>query len=207
MILTGWVAAALVTVPGVWAAIGAAVLGQLQMFLDATDGEVARWNDTRSPKGIFLDKIAHYSTETLIALALGVRAAGEWSASSGWILLGALFAVALLLNKSLNDFVHVARAQGGLPPVDLTSKAATRPQGAVGWLRRAAKFVPFYKMFHSIELTLLIAVAAVVDLFVGDLGATRFLLVALFALVLVTIVGHLVSILASSKLAPAEGKE
>lgn len=200
MILIGWVAAAAVMVPGIVAALAAAVLGQLQMFIDCTDGEVARWNDQRSPKGIFLDKIAHYTTEAFIALALGVRAAGDFSVDSGWILLGAVFAVLLLLNKSLNDFVHVARAQSGLAPVDLARQSRARPQSLIGWLRRAAAFVPFYKLFHSIELTLLIAVAAVIDVFVGGLDATRVLLVGLTVLMLITIVGHLVSILASSKL-------
>ena len=58
------------------------------MLWDCCDGEVARWRGTSSPMGVFLDKVGHYTVETLIALALGVRAAGgagEVDAHLGWI--------------------------------------------------------------------------------------------------------------------------
>ncbi|HCL70402.1 MAG TPA: transferase, partial [Actinobacteria bacterium] len=44
--------------------------GQMQMLLDCCDGEVARWRDTSSPKGVFLDRVGHYVTEGLIPIAL-----------------------------------------------------------------------------------------------------------------------------------------
>jgi hypothetical protein len=49
-------------------------------------------------------------------------------------------------------------------------------------------------------MTLLALVAAVVDTATGGLGATRVLVVALAALGLVTVVGHVVAILTSSRL-------
>jgi len=53
----------------------ALLLGQLQMLVDCCDGEVARWRKESSPAGVFLDKVGHYSTEALIPIALGIRAA------------------------------------------------------------------------------------------------------------------------------------
>src|SRR6476661_6930869 len=64
---TGW--------PSLAGAILAFVLIQLQMLLDCCDGEVARWRQTSSPKGVYLDRIGHYTAECGIAVALGVRAA------------------------------------------------------------------------------------------------------------------------------------
>ena len=48
MILIGWAAAASLLIPGLPGGILAAVLGQLQMLIDCTDGEVARWNQSQS---------------------------------------------------------------------------------------------------------------------------------------------------------------
>lgn len=200
MILIGWAAAASLMIPGLPGGILAAVLGQLQMLIDCTDGEVARWRQSQSPTGVFLDKIAHYTTEAFIAIALGVRAAGGFDANSGWILLGALLAVILLINKSLNDFVHVARAYAGLPKLDESSSAAAPRPGLVAKLRRIAGFVPFYKLFHSIEMTLLALVAAIIDAVVGDLIATRILIAALFVFAIFATIGHAVAILTSNRL-------
>jgi phosphatidylglycerophosphate synthase len=82
MILTGWATAAALLVPGIGGAMLALVLGQLQMLVDCCDGEVARWRGTSSPAGVFLDKVGHYSTEALIPVVLGVRAArATWTMS------------------------------------------------------------------------------------------------------------------------------
>ena len=43
MIAVGLAAAALLTLPGLLPAIGAVVLIQLQLLLDCSDGELARW--------------------------------------------------------------------------------------------------------------------------------------------------------------------
>ncbi len=76
MILVGWSTAAALLIPGVGGAALALVLGQLQMLVDCCDGEVARWRNSRSPAGVFLDKVGHYTTEALIPIVLGIRAAG-----------------------------------------------------------------------------------------------------------------------------------
>ena len=83
MILIGWAAAAALLIPGIGGALLAVVLGQLQMLVDCCDGEVARWRRTSRPPGVFLDKVGHYSTEALIPLALGIRAAGGLARGPG----------------------------------------------------------------------------------------------------------------------------
>ncbi len=200
MIFIGWAAAASLLIPGLPGGILAAILGQLQMLIDCTDGEVARWNRSQSPTGVFLDKIAHYSTEAFIAVALGFRAAGGFDVNSGWALIGALLAVVLLLNKSLNDFVHVARAYAGLPRLDEAASVSAPRPGIVAKARRAARFVPFHKLFHSIEMTLLAFLAAVIDAFLGDLTATRILVGALFVFAILATIGHVIAILSSNRL-------
>ena len=206
MILTGWGAAAALLIPGLPGAVVVVFLGQLQMLWDCADGEVARWRGTQSPAGIFLDKVGHYTTESLIPILLGVRAAGGLEMTEGdlkWVLVGALLAVVIVLNKALNDMVHVARAFSGLPKLADSAEAAAPQPGLVARLRRIARFVPFHRLYHSVELTLFAAVAAVADQIAGDLTGTRTLVAALLPLALLALIGHFVTIMASSKVKPA----
>jgi phosphatidylglycerophosphate synthase len=214
MILSGWAAAAALLVPGLLGALLAVLLGQLQMLVDCCDGEVARWRGTFSPAGIFLDKVGHYTTESLIPVALGVRAAGgvgQVREHPGWVTLGALLALVILLNKALNDMVHVARAFSGLGRLPETADAGAPRPGVVATLRRVARFVPFHRLYHSVELTLLALAATVAAMLVpgvsGDPGVvgTQWLLLVLLPLSVVTVVGHFATILASPRLRPGGG--
>ncbi|WP_034648057.1 CDP-alcohol phosphatidyltransferase family protein [Cellulomonas sp. HZM] len=203
MLAIGWVAALAVALPGWGFAVLAVALAHLQMLVDSSDGELARWKRTTGPVGIFIDKLAHYTTEALIALALGVRAAGgfgEIPDNLAWTTLGGLFATLLLLNKVVNDLVVSSRAQGGLPPAKDAAEVAAPRVGGVARLRRAARFVPFHRLFHAVELATVIAVAAIADAFLGGDDVTRWTLVGLIVAVVVTGAGHLVAILTSSRL-------
>jgi hypothetical protein len=213
MILTGWSSGLVLLIPGPAGGLLCPVLTQLQMLWDASDGEVARWRGTSSPFGVFLDKVGHYTTEALIPLLLGVRVAGgpgavldavrdpqQAGATFGWTTLGALLALVIVLNKALNDMVHVARASAGLERLtDDASTAAPRP-GLVASARRLARFLPFHRLYHSIELSLLILVATVADLVVGSDVVTRWLLVGLTVAASVSLVGHFLVIASSRKL-------
>lgn len=203
MVATGVSTALVILIPGLPGAGAALLLGQMQMLWDCSDGEVARWRGTTSPKGVFIDRVGHYTTEGLIPITLGLRAAGfpdDGWLDSPWPLLGALLAVLIVYNKALNDMVHVARAYANL--TTLEDKAGVgAPQGALlRRLRAMARAVPFYRAYHSVELTILIFVAAIIDMFLGDLAATRALLAGLLVLACVTVVGHLAAILSSRKL-------
>lgn len=203
MVATGAGAAFALLIPGLPGALLAALLGQLQMLWDCCDGEVARWRQTTSPKGVFIDRVGHYTAEGLIPIALGLRAAGFPDAGwldTPWPFIGALLSVIVLYNKSLNDMVHVSRAYNGLPRLEEKAEVSAPRRTGLRLVRSAARFVPFHRAYHSVELTLLALVAAVVDTALGDLAATRVLVAALAVLGVVTIVGHLASILSSSRL-------
>ncbi len=196
MIVSGLAAAAIITVPALWSALLGLLLVQLYLLLDCIDGEVARWRRTTSPTGIYLDRIGHYSCEAALFAALGVRADGGTIA--GWTTLGLLGAVLALCNKAETDLVHVARAMAGLRTV-ADEAAAPRPAALRG-VRRLAAIVPFHRAIGAVELSILVVVAAVVDSVTGTLTGMRALTLGVVVIAGVVVVGHLVSILASSRL-------
>lgn len=190
-VATGW--------PSLLGAVLVVILVQLQMLLDCCDGEVARWRQTSSPVGVYLDRVGHYVAECGIAVALGIRAMGQFQLSGIWISAGLLLGLLVALNKVENDLVHVARHYAGLPQM-ADAKDVRRPRG--GFLRgarRLAGVLPFHRVFHSVELSILVLIAAIVDLFVNG-AATRVLLAVLVVAACLTLVGHLVAVLASSRL-------
>ena len=174
-------------------------LSHLQMFLDCCDGEVARWRNTKSPLGIFLDKLGHYSAESLIPICFGLRLA-NWPensiSESNYAYFGALLAVLVILNKAFNDSVHVARAFSGLDRI-ADSKGVNLPRGGILRIaRRAFSVVPIHRLFHSVEFTMYIAIF-------WQFGIS--LQIALIFAVIVTI-GHVLAIISSAKLRNSEGQ-
>jgi phosphatidylglycerophosphate synthase len=192
MIASGLAAAAVLCLPGVLPAVAAFLLIQLQILLDCSDGELARWRDVRSTAGIYLDRIGHWTTETALPIALGVRAEEP--------MLGLVVAVLVLLIKGESALVTVARADAGLPPAADTKAVAAPRGGLLRTARRALGRLPFYRAFVAMELTLLALAAAVVDAATGTLDGSRFLVIALIPVAAVTAAGHLVAILASDRL-------
>jgi phosphatidylglycerophosphate synthase len=184
-VLAGVAAAAVLSVDGLLPAVGAFLLIQLQIMLDCSDGEVARWQERGSPRGIYLDRIGHYLTEAGLPIALGIRA--------DELTLGLVLAILVLLIKSETALVHVARAESGRPPpVDRQEIAAPRG-GLLRTLRSALRYVPFYRAFVAMEFTLLVLAAEIA-------GVTDELLVALVPVAAITALGHLAAILASERL-------
>lgn len=208
MIVAGIGAAAALLIPGLPGALLAALLAQLQMYIDCSDGEVARWRGVSSPAGVFLDKVGHYSAEGLIGLALGIRASGviggqESDPAEIWkyCFCGAFLMAWILFNKALNDMVHVARAFAGLNRLaDSTEATQVSATSLVGRLRRLARFVPFHRILHSIELTLLAVAVALIALVCPPLAAERVLVVVLAVATPLVTLGHVLAILASARL-------
>ncbi|MEP6479828.1 MAG: CDP-alcohol phosphatidyltransferase family protein [Rhodoglobus sp.] len=201
MILVGWSTAAALLIPGIAGASLALVLGQLQMLVDCCDGEVARWRDQRSPAGVFLDKVGHYTTEALIPIALGIRAAGypiSVPEDFFWTTLGLTLALLIVLNKALNDMVHVARANAGLEKLADHKDEAVPSQRMIARLRRIARFIPFHRLYHSVELTIIAFITAIVALFVGHI-ADQVLVIVLVPLAFLALVGHFIAIMASRR--------
>ncbi|MFM8502914.1 MAG: CDP-alcohol phosphatidyltransferase family protein, partial [Actinomycetota bacterium] len=98
MILTGISISAALQIPGVTGLVIALLLSQLQMLWDCCDGEIARWRKTQSPKGVFLDRVGHYLTESLLPIALAWRISSE-NKDYELLFLAALISVLILLNK------------------------------------------------------------------------------------------------------------
>jgi phosphatidylglycerophosphate synthase len=199
MIPVGLLAAFSLSLPGVLAAVGAVLLIQLQLLLDCCDGEVARWRRTFSPKGPYLDALAHYSTEAALPAALGIRADGGWDSIGGWTALGLTVSVLVLLLKSETHLVAVMRTRAGLPARAEAGSPAPSPRHRPR-LRDGARLLPFLRPFQAVEATLLALAAAIADRASGDLVGSRTLLLLLVAAAAIAVVGHLLAILASDRL-------
>lgn len=212
MILSGWLIAASLLIPGLLGALLALFFSQLQMYLDCCDGEVARWRGTKGAKGVFLDKVGHYTTEGLVAIALGARAVGEFSNLNSdpagmyrYLLAGALLGFLVVLNKALNDMVHVARAFNGLDKLPDTAQSTAIPSGLLASLKRIARFVPFHRLYHSVEMSILAVVAATVTFVASadggpELIGERWLITLMVPLCALSVIGHFLSIMASRRL-------
>ena len=188
MILTGVAAAGVLALPGLLPAIGAALLIQLQLLLDCSDGEVARWRGEKSVLGVYLDRIGHWLTEGALPIALGIRTGDDT-----YVMLGLVAAVLVLLIKGESALVTVARAEAGQPPAaDTAAVAAPRP-GLLRSARRVLGFLPFYRAFVAVELTLLALAAEI-------LGLTEELVIALVVATGITAAGHLLAIVTSARL-------
>jgi phosphatidylglycerophosphate synthase len=199
MIPTGLLAAFLVTLPGVLPAVGAALLVQLQLLLDCSDGEVARWRRAFSTAGVYLDQIAHYSTEAALAAALGVRADGGWGSIGGWTALGLAVSVLILLLKAETHLVTVARARSGEALPEAPDGGPAQKPPALRW-RQGIRLLPSFRPFQAVEATLLVVAAAVVDAVTDNLTGTHVLLILLTGAAVVAVVGHLIAVLASERL-------
>lgn len=211
MILSGWCISLSLLVPGIVGPLLAVFFGQLQMYLDSVDGELARWRQRFSPAGVFLDRVAHYTTESFIGLAFGLRAAGviggDPSPAQAWMyaFLGAVLMTGIMMNKALNDLVHVARAFSNVERLPDTAEAKAVPRtGLVGTLRRMARFLPFHRIFHSVEMGLLALALQIVGMVLGDdqavfRGAVWVLAVAVW----VVVAGHFLAIMASPRVKAA----
>lgn len=193
MIIAGASIGPALLIPG-WQGIALALfLSHLQMLIDCCDGEVARWRETKSPMGIFLDKLGHYLAEGLLPICFGLRLANwpnEPITGSIFPFLGALLAILVIVNKGLNDAVHVARAFSGLPKIQDKAGINLPVKGILRKARKVFNFIPAQRMFHSVEFTMYVAI-------VGTFSES--LKIALVISLFVTI-GHIAAIVSSAKL-------
>ena len=189
MIPAGLLGALSFTFAGIWPAVLGVLLVQLQLLLDCSDGEVARWRKQFSPVGVYLDQLAHYSTEAAIPAAIGVRADGGWDSIGGWTALGLLASVLILLLKSETHLVQYALQRSDRPGAAPTPDGPTTP-----------RLLPSVRPFQAVEASLLAFVAAVVDSLADGLVGMQILVIALAASAAVAVVGHFAAILASGRL-------
>ena len=187
MIITGVSISLALQISGITGLLLALLLSQLQMLWDCCDGEIARWREMQSPKGVFLDRVGHYLTESFIPIALAYRIGKD---NYELLFLAALLSVFILLNKGFNDSVHVARAYSQLPKI-ADSKDVGAPKSTLLKIARAPfRVFAVQRLFHSVEMSILILVFS---------ASENLIRIGLPVLVFVT-VGHLISILGSRKL-------
>ncbi|MFI7643003.1 CDP-alcohol phosphatidyltransferase family protein [Nonomuraea sp. NPDC049400] len=198
MTVAGIAGGVVLALPGLWAAVAAALLIQIYLLLDCSDGELARWTGRTSLVGVYLDRVGAYFAEAAVLVGLGWRASAvlpDW-----YTVLGFAGALGAILIKAETDLVEVARAKGGLSAATEASVGQFR-SGLLGLGRRVLSATKFHRIVQPIELSLLALAAAVIDPFTDGLTATRVLVVACFVAACLQVVLHLVSILASKRLA------
>jgi phosphatidylglycerophosphate synthase len=198
MTVAGVAAGFVLALPGLWAAVLAALLIQVYLLLDCSDGELARWTGRTSMAGVYLDRVGAYFAEVAVLVGLGWRASAvlpDW-----YTVLGLAGALGAILIKAESDLVEVARAKGGLGSASDASAAQFR-SGLLGLGRRVLAATRFHRIVQPIELSLLALGTAVIDAAAGNMTATRVLVVACAIAAAVQTVLHLVSIMASKRLA------
>lgn len=198
MMVFGVLSGVVVAFGGLWSAILAAVFIQIYLLLDCSDGEVARYTGRTSVAGIYLDRIGHYVSEIALLIGLGLRAQGEFE-PGGWVVLAMAAALGVALIKAETDNVVVARAKAGLPE-QITDEAMRPRSSGLSLARRLASALMVHRVIQAVELSFLVVVAAVVDLFLGDLLATRVLVVACAFVGVLMSVAHFVSVVTSRRL-------
>jgi phosphatidylglycerophosphate synthase len=200
MIVVGVLAAAALSVPGVVTAVAAVVLIQAQILLDCVDGELARWRRKFSPprprsaRGVYLDHLGHYVTETLLPVGLGIRADGGWDSLGTYTTLGLVVALLALFVRATGALVYATRAEAGLDPPPERAPLRSSP------VRRAAARLPFYRALMAFELTLLALAASIADAIADDQVGSQVLVIALIPAAALTVVGRLAAILISDRL-------
>ncbi|MFC7644967.1 CDP-alcohol phosphatidyltransferase family protein [Streptosporangium lutulentum] len=197
MILCGVLASAVLALPGLWAAVGAAVLIQIYLLLDCSDGELARWTRRTSITGVYLDRVGHYFAEAALLIGLGFRASEilpDW-----YTVIGFAAALGAILIKAETDLVDVARARSGLVAATEASAEHFQSRG-LGMARKAAAALKFHRVVQAVELSILVVIAAIWDALSGGLAATRVLVVACVVVAVLQMILHLISILMSRRL-------
>ncbi len=144
--LVGVLAAAAFATGERWGLIAGAVLLQAAFLLDCVDGQLARYTQTFSPLGGWLDAVFDRTKEYLVyaGLAIGAAAGGDGI----WLLAGA--AMGLQTARHTMDFsfsgTHDAQASGVL------AVARRHDSGPLSWVKRMIVF-PIGERFAAISIT------------------------------------------------------
>ena len=197
--VSGIAAGVLTAVPGLAAAVGVALLIQLYLLFDCSDGELARYTGRFSAAGVYLDRMGHYIAEAVLLAGLGVRAQGHFSLTGGYVSAGLAAAICATLIKAETDSVVVARAVSGLDSKTDDAALAPRSRGLAN-VRRLASLLRVHRITQAVELSVLILAAAIADAATSSLTATRVLDVAALAVGALMAVAHLAAIVASRRL-------
>src|SRR5260370_4862158 len=176
-IVCGVAAGVVAGVPGLAAAVGVALLIQLYLLLDCSDGELARYTGRTSGTGVYLDRMGHYIAEAVLLAGLGVRAQGHFTLAGGYVSAGLAAAICATLIKAETDGVTVARASSGLNGQHDNQALAPRARG-LALARRLAAALRLHRIIQAVALSFLLLAAPTADAATRPLTATRALAVA-----------------------------
>ena len=198
-ICCGIAAGVVIAFGGLATAIIGALLVQLYLVLDCSDGELARWMNRKSAAGVYLDGIGHYLAESALLVGLGLRAQGHLTVTGAYVTAGVATALLAMLVKAETDNVVVARAKAGLAAAHEDAALAPASTG-LARARRLASVLRVHRITQAVELSLLVLIAAIIDAAAGTLAATRVLLLACLVVAALMVAAHLVAIMASRRL-------
>jgi len=198
-IVCGIAAGVVIAFGGLATAVIGALLVQLYLIFDCSDGELARWSDRKSVSGVYLDGVGHYLGESALLVGLGFRAQGHLTLAGDYVTAGIAAALLAMLVKAETDNVVVARAKAGLPAGHDDAALAPTSSG-LARARKLASVLRIHRITHAVELSLLILIAAIADSIRGDLVATRVLVIACLVIAALMVAAHLVAIMASRRL-------
>jgi phosphatidylglycerophosphate synthase len=157
MIVAGLLSGAALVLPGVPGAVLAVLLMQTYLLLDCVDGEVARWRGQSSVLGVYLDRVGSYLADLAVMVGMGLRASGVGAGhrlAAGYVVLGLVAGIGVLLLQSASDLVAVARASGGLA---LAGDQAVTPRSAhLATARGLAARMGIHRISNGIECTILL---------------------------------------------------
>jgi CDP-alcohol phosphatidyltransferase len=126
------------------------LLAQLGFWLDHIDGQVARWRETVSLDGVYLDYLMHHAANLALGFALGYGLAAR-SGDTRWTIAGFAIAVGWGLLSLHNDCRYKAFFQR-LKSTNLSYRVDAggggRPQPPAPWPRRGLGAItwPAYKV-------------------------------------------------------------
>jgi phosphatidylglycerophosphate synthase len=196
MIVIGLAGSAALLLGGLIGPALCAVAIQLYILADCIDGEIARWTQTTSPRGVYLDRLGHYIVESSLFPAFGYAVGGSWT--SGWVSVGLATSVLALITKAETDLVpwhlHDSTALGEATYDDMVT-----PRSATIRLARAATHpLKIHRWTGAAEASLLMFLAAIVSQWWDQ--ANEALAIGLLAIALALLFGHGLSIWNSPRL-------
>jgi phosphatidylglycerophosphate synthase len=201
MIIAGLLSGVALLLPGVFGALLAVFLMQAYLLLDCVDGEVARWRSQSSVLGVYLDRLGSYLADLAVMVGMGLRASGVGTGrhlAAGYVVLGLVAGIGVLLLQSASDLVAVARASGGLAAAG--DQAVVPRSAGLARLRALAAGSGIHRISSGIECTFLLLAAALGDTVTGGLTATRVACAAVAAVVVVLVPAYFASIVSSDRL-------
>ncbi|PIE32051.1 MAG: transferase [Ilumatobacter coccineus] len=180
--------------PSWLAPVVSALLIQLYLILDCTDGELARWHKTTSARGVYLDRLGHYLVEASLLSLWGFRIGGL---ASAWTTLGFYTALIAILTKAETDLVAVSV---GVSSADRTSETIATPRNQ--WVKLARSIshpLRIHRITGAVEASLLMAIVAVIGHLI-DYDLEKVLLTVFAAVATLLFLGHGLAIWNSRRL-------